>query len=207
LLSGSSRERGATEVAIKSPHNLPSDPPRRPRKKTHCHALKWKNPSSPSSAAPSTQISAALRMGVSEIYADFEDIRRLQGRRRQSRAQSRLSRRTPARRADFPRHARASRKRASRVFFKLIENAQPRRRPDPQPRRARLFSFVNAAPHRRFSLNVANPRPPNCSWRKASNVLTVSYDLNAGQVLRSSPAPRPPALFEITLHQQHPDVP
>ncbi len=54
-----------------------------------------------------------------------------------------------------------------------------------------------------FSLNVANPLTAELLMAEKLERLTVSYDLNAGQVLDLLRA-APPAWFEITLHQHIP---
>ena len=178
------------------------------------------------------QISAALRMGVSEIYADFEDIRRYKDAVELVRGRGYRADAAPAQiLLATPRIQKAG----EQGFFKLIENAQPdgvlirnlgaldyfksasaeisggpgyllpgsprpseatgsdAARPD-QPRLRRIGDF---------SLNVANPLTAEILMAEGLERLTVSYDLNAGQVLDLLRA-APPAWFEITLHQHIP---
>ncbi len=91
-------------------------------------------------------------------------------------------------------------------FFKLIENA----RPDGVLIRnlgALDYFRTTAQPALRrigdFSLNVANPLTAELLMAEGLERLTVSYDLNAAQVLDLLRA-APPAWFEITLHQHIP---
>ena len=153
------------------------------------------------------QIEAALRMGVTEIYADFEDIRRYRDavevvRKRGYRADAPPAQILLA----TPRIQKAG----EQGFFKLIENASPdgvlirnlgaldyfgsRRPPGDGPVLRRIGDF---------SLNVANPLSAELLMAEKLERLTVSYDLNAGQVLDLLRA-APPGWFEITLHQHIP---
>jgi putative protease len=139
------------------------------------------------------QIDIALRLGVAEIYADFEDIRRYKDaveRVRETAAQLYLA---------TPRIQKAG----EQGFFQLIENA----RPD-----GVLIRNLGALDHFRgtslrrigdFSLNVANPLTAEVLMGEGLDRLTVSYDLNAGQALDLLRA-APPAWFELTLHQHIP---
>jgi U32 family peptidase len=54
-----------------------------------------------------------------------------------------------------------------------------------------------------FSLNVANPLTAQFLMRRGLDRLTISYDLNIGQVLALL-AGAPPAWFELTIHQHMP---
>jgi putative protease len=140
------------------------------------------------------QIEVALRGGVEEIYADFEDIRRyaeaVQAVRTHGRAQILLA---------TPRIQKAG----EQGFFRLIENAGP---DGVLIRNLGALDFFQAGPLRRvgdFSLNVANPRTAALLVDEGLERLSVSYDLNAGQVvdlLRAAPG----VAFEITLHQHIP---
>jgi len=146
------------------------------------------------------QISAALRMGITEIYADFEDIRRYKDavelvRARGYRADAATSHILLA----TPRIQKAG----EQGFFKLIENAQP---DGVLIRNLGALDYFRASTLRRigdFSLNVANPLTAEILMREGLERLTISYDLNAGQVLDLLRA-APPAWFEITLHQHIP---
>jgi putative protease len=153
------------------------------------------------------QIAAALRMGVTEIYADFEDIRRYKDAVELVRARGYRADAAPAQiLLATPRIQKAG----EQGFFKLIENAQPdgvlirnlgaleyfgsRRTPGDGPLLRRIGDF---------SLNVANPLTAELLMAEQLERLTVSYDLNAGQVLDLLRA-APPGWFEITLHQHIP---
>lgn len=146
------------------------------------------------------QIEATLRMGVSEIYADFEDIRRYKD------AVEIVRKRGP--RADAPPAqillaTPRIQKAGEQGFFKLIENAQP---DGVLIRNLGALDYFKASPLRRvgdFSLNVANPLTAELLMAEKLERLTVSYDLNAGQVLDLLRA-APPNWFEITLHQHIP---
>jgi putative protease len=140
------------------------------------------------------QIEAALRCGVATIYADFEDIRRYREAvdvvRRKAGTHILLA---------TPRIQKAG----EQGFFKLIENAQP---DGVLIRNLGAMDYFRASGLQRigdFSLNVANPLTARILMAEGLQRLTVSYDLNAGQVadlLRGAP----PAWFEITLHQHIP---
>jgi putative protease len=153
------------------------------------------------------QIAAALRLGVTEIYADFEDIRRYKDavelvREHGNRPGAALGKILLA----TPRIQKAG----EQGFFKLIENARPdgvlirnlgaldyfgsRRSPSDGPPLRCIGDF---------SLNVANPLTAELLMDEKLERLTVSYDLNAGQVLDLLRA-APPSWFEITLHQHIP---
>jgi putative protease len=153
------------------------------------------------------QIAAALRMGVTEIYADFEDIRRYKDAVEVVRNRGYRADAAPAQiLLATPRIQKAG----EQGFFKLIENAQPdgvlirnlgaldyfgsRRSPSDGPPFRRIGDF---------SLNVANPLTAELLMAEKLERLTISYDLNAGQVLDLLRA-APPGWFEITLHQHIP---
>jgi putative protease len=146
------------------------------------------------------QITAALRMGVTEIYADFEDIRRYKDavdvvRDRGYRADAGPAQILLA----TPRIQKAG----EQGFFKLIENARP---DGVLIRNLGALDYFKTGTLRRigdFSLNVANPFTAELLMGKNLERLTVSYDLNAVQVLALLRA-APPAWFEITLHQHIP---
>jgi U32 family peptidase len=146
------------------------------------------------------QIAAALRMGVTEIYADFEDIRRYKDAVEAVRNRGYRADAAPAQiLLATPRIQKAG----EQGFFKLIENAQP---DGVLIRNLGAIDYFRSSPLRRigdFSLNVANPLTADLLMRENLERLTVSYDLNAGQVLDLLRA-APPAWFEITLHQHIP---
>jgi putative protease len=140
------------------------------------------------------QIEVALRLGLTEIYADFEDIRRYKDAvevvRKHEGAQILLA---------TPRIQKAG----EQGFFTLIENAKP---DGVLIRNLGAMDYFSASSLRRigdFSLNVANPLTAELLMAEKLERLTVSYDLNAGQVLDLLRA-APPAWFEITLHQHIP---
>ncbi len=158
------------------------------------------------------QISAALRMGISEIYADFEDIRRYKDAVELVRARGPRADAPPAQiLLATPRIQKAG----EQGFFKLIENAKP---DGVLIRNLGALEYFKSAqqvaaavpgggsPFRRigdFSLNVANPLTAEILMEEGLERLTISYDLNAGQVIDLLKA-APPAWFEITLHQHIP---
>ncbi len=146
------------------------------------------------------QISAALRMGVSEIYADFEDIRRYKDAVEIVRSRGYRADVAPAQiLLATPRIQKAG----EQGFFKLIESAQP---DGVLIRNLGALDYFMSSPLRRigdFSLNVANPLTAEILMAEGLERLTVSYDLNSGQVIELLRA-APPAWFEITLHQHIP---
>jgi hypothetical protein len=106
--------------------------------------------------------------GRLRIYADFEDIRRYKDAVEARACPSRLSRRRRAR-ANSSRHA-AHPKGGRAGLLQADRKRAARRRPHPQPRRARLFQGQHAPPHRRFFAQRRQSRsPPNCSWPRGSN--------------------------------------
>jgi putative protease len=139
------------------------------------------------------QINAALRLGVTDIYADFEDIRRYKdavARVRETSARVFLA---------TPRIQKAG----EQGFFVLIENAQP---DGVLIRNLGALDYFRKTGLRRigdFSLNVANPLTAEVLMGEGIERLTVSYDLNAEQALDLLRA-APPAWFELTLHQHIP---
>ena len=142
-------------------------------------------------------------MGVhAKSYADFEDIRRYKE------AVERRSQPRPSRRCRNPAQILLATPRIQKAgeqgFFKLIENAQPDGVLDPQPRRASIILIrPRCAASAIFPSTSPIPSPPRSSWPTGLERLTVSYDLNAGQVLGLLRA-APSAWFEITLHQHIP---
>jgi putative protease len=141
------------------------------------------------------QIEVALHTGIGEIYADFEDIRRYRDAVERVRAHGAAAQILLA----TPRIQKAG----EQGFFKLIENAQP---DGVLIRNLGALDYFRAGPLRRvgdFSLNVANPLTAELLMAEGPERLTVSYDLNAAQVLDLLRA-APPGWFEITLHQHIP---
>jgi putative protease len=141
------------------------------------------------------QMAVALRAGASEIYADFEDLRRYKDAValvRSSGAASRIFLATPR-----------IQKAGEQGFFQLIENARP---DGVLIRNLGALDYFKTSGLRRigdFSLNVANPLAAELLIGEGLERLTVSYDLNAGQALDLLRA-APPAWFELTLHQHIP---
>lgn len=140
------------------------------------------------------QIEPSVQAGADRIYLDFEDIRRYREGvdliRRLSSAPVFLA---------TPRIQKAG----EQGFFKLIENAAP----DGVLIRniGAVSHFANSSLRKigDFSLNVANPITAYLFLRHSLEKLTISYDLNADQVLdllRQGPADQ----LEITLHQHMP---
>ncbi len=142
------------------------------------------------------QMEAALDLGIEELMADFEDIRRYKDAvtlvRRKGRRASRIFLATPR-----------IQKASEEGFFKLIENAEAD---------GVLIRNLGAISHFRattltrigdFSLNVANPLTAQFFMAHGLERLTISYDLNITQVLDLLSA-APPEWFELTLHQHMP---
>ena len=141
------------------------------------------------------QLDAALACGVHTLYVDFEDVRRYK---------------------DAVQHVRSSGLPAAIVlatpriqkageggFFKCIEAAQP---DGVLVRNLGALEHFRHSPLRKigdFSLNIANPLTAAFFMEKGLERITVSYDLNLGQVLDLLQN-APPAWFELTLHQHMP---
>lgn len=141
-------------------------------------------------------VRAALAVGCQTIYCDFEDPRRYKDAVQLVRndvLDARIFLATP--RIQKPSEA---------GYFKLIDRAAPN---------GVLIRNAGAISHFRdssrtligdFSLNVANPVTAQLLMEKVGfECLTISYDLNIGQVLdllNASPA----HLFELTIHQHMP---
>ncbi len=141
------------------------------------------------------QLDAALTCGVSEVYADFEDIRRYQDAVARVRAAENGAQIFLA----TPRIQKAG----ELGFFKLIENTAP---DGVLIRNLGAIAHFAASPLRKvgdFSLNVANPLTAQHLIRAGLERVTVSYDLNIAQVLDLLAA-APPAWFELTIHQHMP---
>ena len=145
------------------------------------------------------QVSAALECGVETVYCDFEDPRRYKEavalfRSGISNLKSQIHLATPR-----------ILKPGETGYLKLIENAAP------DGLLLRNLGALHYYRHRSdlqkigdFSLNVANPITARLLMENAGlDVLTVSYDLNIGQVLELLHS-APPAWFELTLHQHMP---
>lgn len=140
------------------------------------------------------QVEAALESGVSTIYVDYEDIRRAKEAVAQVRAHggSQVFLATPR-----------IQKSGEVGFFKVIEQAEPdgvliRNLGGIDYFRGKKFPLVGD-----FSLNVANPITAALLKEEPLDHLTISYDLNSGQVLDLLHA-TPPEWFELTMHQHLP---
>jgi putative protease len=140
------------------------------------------------------QLEAALDAGVQELYADFEDIRRYKDAVALVRAHSgaHILLATPR-----------IQKAAEEGFFKLIENAEPDGVLIRNLGAITHFAGTNLITVGDFSLNVANPLTAQFFMDRGLNRVTVSYDLNAGQVFDLLKA-APSAWFELTIHQHMP---
>jgi putative protease len=141
------------------------------------------------------QVATALECGVETIYCDFEDPRRYKeavSLVRSSESQIHLA---------TPRILKPG----EMGYLKLIEKAAP----DGLLLRnlAALYYYKDRSDLKKigdFSLNVANPITAKLLMENAAlDHLTVSYDLNIGQVLDLLGG-APPAWFELTLHQHMP---
>jgi U32 family peptidase len=141
------------------------------------------------------QVTAALDCGVETLYCDFEDPRRYKeavSLVRSGDAQIILA---------TPRILKPG----ESGYLKLIERAEP------DGLLLRNLGALHDYKHRSdlkkigdFSLNVANPITARLLMENAGlDYLTVSYDLNIGQVLELLHM-APPEWFELTLHQHMP---
>ncbi len=163
----------------------------------------------PSATPPTPQLSvlcrtldhlaAAIAAGITRVYCDFEDPRRYldavtQFNAQSSNPQSQILLATPR-----------ILKPAETGLLKQIEKARPH---------GLLLRNLSALEYYKdrsditkvgdFSLNAANPLSARLLLETAGlNFLTISYDLNIGQVLDLLRA-APPAWFELTLHQHMP---
>lgn len=141
------------------------------------------------------QIMAALNLGVSRVYVDFEDVRLFAAAVqlvRQHGGDAEVFLATP--RIQKPGEA---------GYFKLITSAKP---DGVLVRNLGAIEFFAAAGLRMtgdFSLNVANPLSAEFLIGSGMEQVTVSYDLNIDQVLDLLRA-APPSWFELTIHQHMP---
>jgi putative protease len=140
------------------------------------------------------QVQVALEEGISLVYADFEDIRKLPDAVTLGKEfpRSRVFLATP--RIQKP---------GEDGFFKLIARAEP---DGVLLRNLGSIAFFKAAQIPMigdFSLNVANPLTANFLMDQGLERLTISSDLNAEQALEMLKI-APPAWFELILHQHMP---
>ncbi|HUJ72828.1 MAG TPA: U32 family peptidase [Verrucomicrobiae bacterium] len=140
------------------------------------------------------QIGAALDAGCTTVHVDFEDIRRYSEAvafvRQRNGAQIFLA---------TPRIQKAG----EQSFFKVIDGAKP---DGVLIRNLGGLDYFRKSPLRKigdFSLNVANPLSADLLMREGLERVTVSYDLNAQQVIDLLRA-APPGWFELTIHQHIP---
>jgi putative protease len=179
--------RQATEVHFTD--LLPPEPvpvPTQPRLAVLCRTL--------------DQLAVALEAGITSLYCDFEDPRRYK--------EAVASVRSAAG-GDFQPAIHLATPRILKPgevgYLKLIEHAAP----DGLLLRnlGALHYYKDRSDFTKigdFSLNVANPITARLLMESAGlDWLTVSYDLNIGQVLDLLAA-APPAWFELTLHQHMP---
>jgi len=140
------------------------------------------------------QLEAALEVGISEFYADFEDIRRYKDAVAVVRAKgsARILLATPR-----------IQKSAEEGFFKLIENAAPDGVLIRNLGAISHFAQTSLIKVGDFSLNVANPLTAQFFMKQGLDRVTISYDLNVTQVLDLLKS-APPEWFELTLHQHMP---
>ncbi len=145
------------------------------------------------------QLTAAIECGVQTIYCDFEDPRRYKDAVTHFRSES--SNRDSQIFLATPRILKPG----EVGYLKLIEKAAP------DGLLLRNLAALHHYQHRTdlkkigdFSLNVANPITAKLLMENAAlDHLTVSYDLNIGQVLELLHS-APPEWFELTLHQHMP---
>jgi len=143
------------------------------------------------------QLEAALACGIRTLYVDFEDVRRYKDAVALVRAAQPTN--GPQVILATPRIQKAG----EQGFFKVIENAEP---DGVLVRNLGAAEYFKQSPLRKigdFSLNVANPLTAEFFMERALERLTISYDLNAGQVLALL-RHAPPEWFEITIHQHMP---
>jgi putative protease len=149
------------------------------------------------------QLDAAVDSGVSEVYVDFEDIRRGKdavARVREAGRGTRIFLATPR-----------IQKAGEQGFFKLIENAAPDGVLIRNLGAIAYFAERNATKPKDqqlplvgdFSLNVANPLTAEYFIQHGLQRVTISYDLNIEQVLDLLAA-TPPQWCELTVHQHMP---
>ncbi len=141
------------------------------------------------------QLRAALACGVGWIYADFEDVRRYRDLVRDVRADApevRLFLATPR-----------IQKAGESGLFRVIERAAPDGVLVRNLGGAGFFADRSMPRVADFSLNIANPLSAAFFHARGFEHLTISYDLNAVQVLELLDG-APPEWFELTLHQHIP---
>ena len=145
------------------------------------------------------QLDAAIENAVGTIYLDYEDTRRFKDSVAHIRSQS------PNTNSKVLLATPRILKPGETGFLKVIEQA------DPDGVLLRNLSALNFYQNKTgfckvvdFSLNVANPITAKLLMDKVKpDYLTISYDLNIGQVMDLLQS-APPGWFELTLHQHMP---
>jgi len=140
------------------------------------------------------QIASSLDAGITELYVDFEDIRRYKEAVAfvRERGNARILLATPR-----------IQKSGEEGFFKLIEKAEP---DGVLIRNLGAITYFAASGLQcvgDFSLNVANPLTAQFFMKQGLQRVSVSYDLNLAQVLDLLEE-APPEWFELTIHQHMP---
>jgi putative protease len=141
------------------------------------------------------QLTATLDAGVGNVLVDYEDIRRYKDAValvREHGAGARIYLATPR-----------IQKAGEEGFFKLITAAQPDGVLIRNLGAIDFFAGAGIPLLGDFSLNVANPLTAEFFKERGLERVTVSYDLNIGQVLdllRSAPV----EWFQLTIHQHMP---
>jgi putative protease len=140
------------------------------------------------------QLKLCASEGIQTAYLDLEDIRRYAEAVAWARSESamRVFLATPR-----------IQKTGEHGFFKLIERAAPDGVLVRNPGAIAHFRALGLPTVGDFSLNVANPLTAQWLRQQGLERLTVSYDLNSGQVLDLLRA-APPEWFELTIHQHMP---
>ena len=143
------------------------------------------------------QLLAALNAGITQIFVDYEDIRRYKDAVATVRSHDhgndvRIFLATPR-----------IQKAGEEGFFKLIANAQP---DGVLIRNIGAISHFAGSPLRLigdFSLNVANPLTASVFKNHGLERLVISHDLNSAQILALLSS-APPDWFELILHHHMP---
>ncbi len=140
------------------------------------------------------QVAGAMAAGCEDVLLDFEDIRRfgpaVEAIREGSKARVWLA---------TPRIQKAG----EEGFFRLIAGAKPDGVLVRNLGALQFFREAGLALRGDFSLNVANPVTAEVLMGEGLESVTVSYDLNADQVLDLLGG-APAGWFEIVLHQHMP---
>lgn len=141
------------------------------------------------------QIAGALGAGCQELILDFEDIRRfgpMVAALREKAKEVKVWLATPR-----------IQKAGEEGFFRLIAGAKPDGVVVRNLGAVQFFREAGLPMRGDFSLNVANPATAEVLIGEGLESVTVSYDLNAQQVVDLLEG-APPHWFEIVLHQHMP---